>query len=57
MSGYLKYFHDGGKNMAFKIEDDDVFLKYNEIWHRIKMALDIKFHSQPIYEEKYIKLK
>ena len=29
MSGYIKYFDDGGKNMSFKIEDDNVFLKYN----------------------------
>ena len=31
MSGYIKYFDNGGKNMYFKIEDDSVFLKYNEI--------------------------
>ena len=28
------YFHDGGKNMSFKIEDDDIFSKYNEIWNK-----------------------
>ena len=37
MSGYIKYFDDGGKNISFKIEDDDVFLKY-EICDKIKMA-------------------
>ena len=31
MSGYIKYFDDGGKNMSFKIEDESVYLKYNEI--------------------------
>ena len=31
--------------------------KYNEIWNRIKKTLNIKFHSQPIYDEKYIKTK
>ena len=31
MSGYKKYFDDGGKDMSFKTEDDDVFLKYNKI--------------------------
>ena len=30
MSGWIKYFENGGKNMSFKIEDDDVYLKYNE---------------------------
>ena len=54
MSGYIKYFHDGGKNMSFKIEDDDIFLKCIEISNKIKKALSIKLHSQPIYDEKYI---
>ena len=27
---------NGGKNMSFKIEDDDIYLKYNEIWNKIK---------------------
>ena len=48
---------DGGKSMCFKIEDGNVFLKYNKIWNKIKKALNIKFHSQPIYDEKYIKTK
>ena len=57
MSGYIKYFENGSKNMSFKIEDDDVYLKYNEIWNKIKSILNVKFHSQPIYDEKYIKTK
>ena len=57
MNGYIKYFDDGGKSMCFKIEDGNVFLKYNKIWNKIKKALNIKFHSQPIYDEKYIKTK
>ena len=31
MSGWIKYFENGGKNMSFKKEDDEVYLKYNEI--------------------------
>ena len=42
--------------MSFKIEDEDVYLKYNEIWNKIKSILNVKFHSQPIYD-KYIKTK
>ena len=57
MSGYIKYFENGGKNMSFKIEDEDVYLKYNKIWNKIKSILNVKFHSQPIYNEKYIKNK
>ena len=26
MSGYMKYFDDGGKNMSFKIEGESVYL-------------------------------
>ena len=36
MSGYIKYFDNGGKNMSFLIEDEDVYLKYSEIWNKIK---------------------
>ena len=39
------------------IEDDTVFVKYNEIWNQIKKTLNIKFHSMPVYNEKYIKSK
>ena len=57
MSGYIKYFDNGGKNMSFKIEDESVYLKYIEIWNKIKKSLNPKFHSQPIYDDKYIKVK
>ena len=43
--------------MSFKIEDKDVYLKYNEIWNKIKSILNVKLHSQPIYDEKFIKTK
>ena len=33
MSGYIKYFDDGRKNMSFKIENEGVYLEYNEIWN------------------------
>ena len=31
--------------------------KYNEIWDKIKTDLNTKFHSMPVYDEKYIKGK
>ena len=55
MSGYIKYFDNGGKNMSFLIEDEDVYLKYTEIWKGVKLG--VKLHSQPIYYDKYIKTK
>ena len=57
MDGYIKYFENGGKNMSFKIEDDEVYIKYNQIWNKIKELLGVKFYSEPIYEDKYIKTK
>ena len=58
MSGWIKHFENGGKNMPFKIEDDSVYLKYNEIWNKIKELLGgVKFHSEPIYNDSYIKTK
>ena len=47
----------GRKNMSFLIEDESVYLKYNKIWNKIKKLLNIKFHSQPIHDSKYIKSK
>ena len=31
ISGYIKYFENGGKNMYFIVKNDDVLDKYNEI--------------------------
>ena len=58
MSGYIKYFDVGGKNMSFKINDDAVYVKYNQIWNKIKELLcGVKFYSEPIYDDSYIKIK
>ena len=57
MSGYIKYFEDGDKNMSFKIEDESVCSGYNEIWNTIKKTQNIRFHSQPVYDDKCIKTK
>ena len=57
MMGYIKYFENGGKNMSFLIKDDSVLNKYNEIWDKIKEKLSIKFHSEPVYDQTYIKAK
>ena len=55
MSGYIKYFENGGKNMSFFIKDNEVWDKYDQIWDVIKDKLGIKFHSEPVYEYKYLK--
>ena len=39
------------------IEDDSVLFKYIYVWNKIKEIKDIKFHSNPVYDKKYIKAK
>ena len=53
MSGYIKYFENGGKNMSFMVKDDNVLDKYNKISDKITKKLNIKFHSMPIYNKTY----
>ena len=43
MSGYFKYFKNGGKNMCFFIKDDEVWKEYDEIWDVSKNKLSLKF--------------
>ena len=57
MSRYIKYFENGGKSMSFLIKDNEVWDKYVRIWDVIKDKLGIKFHSEPVYEYKYLKAK
>ena len=57
ITGYIKHFENGGKNISFLIKDDDVLDKCNEIWGKIKEIWSIKFRSMPVYDEKYMKAK
>ena len=58
MSGWIKYCENGGKNMSFKIEDDEVYVKYNNICNKVKELLcKIKLSSNVIYDDPYIKTK
>ena len=54
MSGYIKYFDDGGKNMSFVTDDEEVSKKYNEIWEVVRKLLKVKFTVNPIRDDKYI---
>ena len=42
VSGYIKCFDNGRKNMSFLIEDESVYLKYTKIWNKIKKLLNIE---------------
>ena len=42
MSGYIKYFDNGGKNMSFVTDDKEAYGKYDEIWNVVKSLLKLK---------------
>ena len=54
MNGYIKYFDDGGKNMSFVTDDEEIYEKYNEIWEVVRKLLKLKFTVGPIRDDKYI---
>ena len=57
INGYIKYFENGGKSMYLLMKNNEVWEKYEDIRNVIKNKRNIKFHSQPIYENKCLKAK
>ena len=45
------------KVKTFLAGDDDVILKYNKIWKKLKRLLSAEFDSHPVYDEKCIKTR
>ena len=43
--------------MSFLIKDNKLWEEYQQIWDVIKNKLSIKFHSKPVYDQKYLKAK
>ena len=54
MNGNIKYFDDGGKNMSFVTDDEEIYEKYNEIWEVVRKLLKVKFTVGPVRDDKYI---
>ena len=54
MSGYIKYFDDGGKSMSFVTDDKEIYDKYNEIWEAIRKLLKVNFFVNLVRDNKYI---
>ena len=54
MSGYVKYFDNGGKNISFLSDDKDVYEKYGAIWTKVGKLLKLKFSVNPIRDDKYV---
>ena len=57
MNGYINYFDDGGKNMSFVTDDEEIYEKYNEIWEVIRKLLKVDFTVGPVRDEKYLVAK
>ena len=54
MNGNIKYFDDGGKNMSFVTNDEEIYEKYNEIWEVVRKLLKVQFTVSPVRDDKYI---
>ena len=54
MNGYIKYFDDGGKNMSFVKDDEEVYEKYSEIWEVVRKLLEVEFAVGPVRDDKYL---
>ena len=54
-----KEFHKSKQtiDMPHLIKNSEPWENYEDIWNVIKNKLNIKFHSQPIYANKYLKTK
>ena len=59
MNRYIKYFDDGGKNMSFVTDDENVYEKYELLNFLLtfKGLLKLKFAASPIRNDKYILAK
>ena len=54
INGNIKYFDDGGKNMSFVTDDEEIHERYNEIWEVVRKLLKLKFTVGPVRDDKYI---
>ena len=57
INGYIKYFDDGGKNMSFVTDDEEIYEKYNEKWEVIRKLLKVDFTVGPVRDDKYLVTK
>ena len=57
MNGYIKYFDDGGKNMSFVTDNEEIYEKYNKIWEVIRKLLKVDFTVGPVRDDKYLVAK
>ena len=46
-------FDDGGENMSFVTDDEEVYEKYNEILEVVRKLLKVNFTVSPVRDDKY----
>ena len=57
MTGYLNIFKDGNRKMFFLTDNNEFLERYTKIWEKIGDLINIKFDSDPVYNNKYINTK
>ena len=56
MSAYIRDF-DETEYMWFSKKDDELLQKYNEIWEKVSNNIKKYFDSDPVCNEKHLKIK
>ena len=57
MTGYLNIFKNGNRKMFFLTDNNEFLERYTKIWEKIGDLINIKFDSDPVYNNKYINTK
>ena len=61
MTGYINEFIENKNKiiMSLRVNDEQLFKKYNKIWKKVEKLMRIDFESKPTYGygDKYIKTK
>ena len=61
MTGYVNEFNENKNTitMSLRVNDEQLFKKYNKIWKKVEKLMRIDFESKPTYgyDDKYIKTK
>ena len=60
-TGYINEFNENKNTiiMSLRVNDEQLFKKYNKIWKKVEKLMKIDFENKPFYgdDDKYIKTK
>ena len=57
MNAYAKHFDKNNKYINHLANDKEILRRYSEIWNKIKSLIKKDFNSEPVYNDKYIKIR